>query len=75
MDAEQIAAGLSAAQKDHFLHPMLAKGWFYKGLLGKTSIAMPAGCIEHVTTRPGYQKYYLTETGLAVRAILESRND
>jgi hypothetical protein len=74
MTDQEIADSLSEAQRDQFLHPLLASGWYYKAPLGSTTIAMPPDCIEHVTTRPGYVKYKLTETGLRVRALLEKKN-
>ena len=72
-EAQEILDKLTEAQKRRFLHPVLAQGWLYKGFLGRPRIAMPADCIEYVTTRPGYEKYRLTPLGLAVRALLEKR--
>lgn len=72
MDVEQIVAGLSRDQRELFMHPLLCEGGFIKRPVGKEPVlALPAPCIDLVTTRLGYEKFKLSELGLAVRAHLE----
>jgi hypothetical protein len=77
MDAEQIAKGLTKAQRCG-LEELCIVHWATAGDLGFSGSALSLLCVrspplaERRRRRRGQYEYRLTDLGLAVRAILQS---